>query len=211
MKHILVNPDEALIQNQMSQFIGLPHLHGGFLAPRFLDARYLESRVYLKDVEDIEAAVKSLGLKYSGGSYVSTTISDPEHATCIPELVDLKSEIELWVNELFSPYNLKVLQWDFTMRVLVPNGQIVKRHQDYGIGWNTKLNPPRTCFGISIPISGNVAPPFIAEIDGREVIQTEPGSCMLFGPQVWHSHPPIEGFETLYFWLVMQVMMQFTK
>jgi hypothetical protein len=80
------------------------------------------------------------------------------------------------------------------------------QHLDYAPGYTMKGGKCLTPLSHSLPISwnGGLAPEFrLVDGDG-ELRQNRPGSLVVFGPRVPHSHPAAPELLEPYAWLIVQ-------
>jgi len=96
------------------------------------------------------------------------------------------------------------------LRELMPKESGHPRHVDYEKAADIVVSRDEryalTSISLSLPISWNNgrAPLFIMETNRGEVLQSTPGSLAIFGPRIYHAHPPTDDFDNPYLWLVTQ-------
>ena len=126
----------------------------------------------------------------------------------IPVVGEFVAEFTRFVEAIF-PLPLK--RSIYQIRYFQRGYQGHPEHVDYAPGYTIRKTneTPRclTAISFSLPISwnGGRAPEFrLVNTDGREIHQTRPGSLVLFGPRIRHSHPATPSLEQSYLWLISQ-------
>lgn len=129
----------------------------------------------------------------------------------VPLIGELGAELDEFLSCVFEG-ELKVHA--LQLRELAPNSFGHPRHVDYEKGFDIVEREGQryglTSVSLSLPISWNegVAPAFVMETEQGEVVQQHPGSLAIFGPRVYHAHPPTKQLTQPYAWLVTQAFFQ---
>jgi|GEM_PF-3387291 len=125
----------------------------------------------------------------------------------LPVIGEFAAEFDTYLTKIFP---LPVKRCLYQLRVYEPKYQGHPPHMDYAPGYVIKKNNGKsrvlTSLSFSLPISWNdgVAPEFRLVDGDRLVKQTLPGSLVVFGPRVIHSHPAAPELKCPYAWLIMQ-------
>src|SRR3989344_3377806 len=159
-----------------------------------------------------------------GDNEVNITRADQQ----IPMLADLKGEMNVFLKELFGK---EPTYHSFELRALTPKSSGHSRHVDYAAGYTIRTDHETghpyalVPVSLSLPISWNVgrAPTFVVEgvhrgkdAEGKRIEestlrmeQNRPGSLAIFGPTMYHTHPPTTDFDKPYLWLVTQAYFRY--
>jgi hypothetical protein len=131
----------------------------------------------------------------------------PQSEKQMPVIAELAIEFEQFISEIFP---LPVKRCTYQMRVYEARYGGHLQHVDYAPGYNITGGEAGgrclTPLSYSLPISwnGGTAPEFRL-IDGDcEHRQSRPGSLVVFGPRVPHSHPAAPELIEPYAWLIIQ-------
>jgi GTP cyclohydrolase IA len=184
--------------------IEVPVLEGAVILDGFLtpEARqHIEGQIYSSGT-DLQQVYRTSRAGF-GKNELSITEADQQ----VPVLCELRAELDDFLRAIFpTELTTHVLQ----LRELSPQESGHPRHVDYQRGADVvEIDGARsalTSLSLSLPISwnGGRAPAFIMETAAGDVVQTTPGSLAIFGPRVYHSHPPTTDFQEPYLWLVTQ-------
>jgi GTP cyclohydrolase I len=185
--------------------IVVPVLHGAIAVDEFLspEARqHLEGQIYSYG-RDLSKVYRT-----SRTGYGENELSIPDADQQVPLLGELRREIDELLLKIFPG---EISAHAMQLRELTPKSSGHPRHVDYEKGADliTKSGETYglTSISLSLPISWNdgVAPVFIVETPDGDVRQDRPGSLVIFGPTLFHAHPPTDQFTEPYLWLVTQV------
>ncbi len=138
------------------------------------------------------------------------TIMTPE--TQIPVIGAFAGEFDRFLGEIF-PW--KLTRNVYQLRIYEPRYGGHPEHVDYAPGFTISNRNGRkkglTSASFSLPISwnGGVAPAFRLQGPEGEILQTEPGSLVAFGPRVVHCHPSAPDLQGQYAWLISQAFFEF--
>jgi GTP cyclohydrolase I len=182
----------------------LPVLEGALIIEEFLtpEARqHIEGQVYSSGTD--LATVYRTGRTGFGDNEINITEADEQ----VPLIGELRREIDDFLGQIF-PGSLSAHA--FQLRELTPKASGHSRHVDYERGFDVHEKDGEryglTSLSLSLPISWNEgrAPTFVMETGSGDFKQHTPGSLAIFGPCIFHSHPPTTDFEKPYLWLVTQ-------
>ena len=120
----------------------------------------------------------------------------------------------------FDGFLSEVFPWRLTrnvyqLRIYEPRYGGHPEHVDYMPGFTISNKSGRrkglTSASFSLPISwnGGLAPAFKLKGPNSEILQTEPGSLVVFGPRVVHCHPSAPDLLGQYAWLISQAYFEF--
>ena len=193
-----------LVEHEVPEVGRVPVLDGAIVIDDFLtpEARqHIEGQVYSSGA-DLDRVYRTSRTGY-GDNELNITEADRQ----IPLLGELRAELDAFLRRIF-PGTLRTHA--FQLRELTPKASGHSRHVDYEKGFDVIEKKGQkqalTSLSLSLPITWNDgrAPTFIMETKGGGVQQWQPGSLAIFGPQIYHSHPPTTDFAQPYLWLVTQ-------
>ena len=182
----------------------VPVLDGAVVVADFLtpEARqHIEGQVYSSGTNLAEV------YKTSRTGYGDNELNITEADRQIPLIGELRAELDSLLERIFPG---EITAHALQLRELTPKASGHSRHVDYEKGFDVMKKDGRqralTSLSLSLPISWNDgrAPVFIMETAEGKVLQGDPGSLAIFGPQIYHSHPPTTDFDKPYLWLVTQ-------
>jgi GTP cyclohydrolase I len=184
--------------------IRIPILEGAVVINDFLnpDSRQLiEGQIYSNGT-DLTKVYRTATTGY-GENELSVPAADEQ----IPMLGELRRELDAFLHDVFGhqPNNHV-----FQLRVLSPRSTGHPRHVDYERGFDVVSSKDEhhalTSISLSLPISWDDgrSPVFVMETPDGNVIQDRPGSLALFGPTIFHSHPPTTDLAEPSLWLITQ-------
>jgi len=187
----------------------VPILNGAVLINDFLqpEARQqLEGHVYSSGT-DLARVYKTSKTGF-GDNEINITEADRQ----IPLFADLREELDRFMEKVIGRRpSMHVMQ----LRELTPKESGHSRHVDYERGFDVVDRNGRreiiTSWSISLPISwnGGRAPVFVMETEAGDVLQEQPASLAIFGPRIFHAHPPTTEFDRPFLWLVSQAFFRF--
>jgi hypothetical protein len=179
-------------------------LNGVFHLTDFLTEegrQFLEGQIfaYGSDIRSVCRTVKS--------RHCPDEIVVPRAEEQIPVIGEFAAEFNQLMKDLFP---LPVKRCLYQLRVYEANYGGHPEHVDYAPGYTIKrAGDKSTCLtslSYSLPISWNegIAPEFHLVDGDHEVRQHRPGSLVVFGPRIRHSHPAAPQLNSPYAWLTMQ-------
>ena len=196
--------ESQLVHHEAPGIGVVPVLDGAVMIENFLtpEARqHIEGQVYSSGT-DLDQVYKTSRTGY-GDNEINITEADRQ----IPLIGELRAELDAFLDRVFpGQLTAHALQ----LRELTPKASGHSRHVDYEKGFDVIVKEGRpqalTSLSLSLPLSWNDgrAPVFIMETSSGVVEQGTPGSLAIFGPKIYHSHPPTTDFEKPYLWLVTQ-------
>jgi GTP cyclohydrolase I len=184
--------------------VRVPVLEGAIVIDDFLtpEARQqLEGHVYSSGF-DLNAVYKTSRTGF-GDNELNITEADRQ----IPLFANLRVELDAFLSKLFDG---EITTHTMQLRELTPKSSGHSRHVDYERAFDVVERSSEkyaiTSVSLSLPISWNDgrAPVFIMETSAGNVDQAKPGSLAIFGPTIFHAHPPTTDFVKPYLWLVTQ-------
>jgi hypothetical protein len=179
---------------------------------------HLESFVSDEALQHLEGQIFAYGSDFRNSYRTLRSTQCPDEITIaspgdqIPVIGDLVAELDS-VIETIVPWRFRRCMYQ--LRLYEPRYGGHPRHVDYAPGFTISgrdgVRRGITSLSFSLPISwnGGAAPPFILEDEGKEVVQDQPGSLVIFGPRVLHSHPSAPALSCLYAWLIGQAYYEF--
>jgi hypothetical protein len=176
--------------------------------------------VFLADAgrQFLEGQIFAYGSDFRGAYRTLNSVQCPDEITIaapemqLPVISDLTNELQ--------PLLARILPWRFRrciyqLRIYEPGYKGHPEHVDYAPGYtisgNQAVRRGVTSVSFSLPISWNAgeAPAFKLRWNNEEIIQNRPGSLVIFGPRVLHSHPSAPSLSAMYAWLIGQAFYEF--